>query len=349
MRQIQNFLLLSLVLILIIGCSSGRRTVSINSVRPADISVNNEINSILILNRTKYSKDIIGVIEGILTGELPEEDKAGIQSFANELKNQIRNSDRFTAKVASENLEGNSLTQAFPDQLSWALINKFCRQYNTDGVIAIEIFDSDFIITDGKRKVTKENDDGEGVEVDEYYAEGISNITIGIRFYDPIDRSIVDQDIFRKTNTWNASGLSKNEAIASLINKTDAIRNLSGQVGSNYAFKIAPMPVRISRSFTGKSKKSPVLEQGSIYADVSNWEKAIEVWKTGIASAPIKEAGFLTQNIAIAYEVLGDLDNARKWAERSYTQYGNKNARSYISLLENRIFNEQLAGEQMGN
>lgn len=343
------FLKFILLLLIAGACSSGRRTVTINSSRPADINVDQSIQTIVILNRTKYSKEALNVLEGILTGELPEEDKAAIQSFVEGFKNRLANSGRYNIRMANEIFIGNSLTQAFPDPLPWSTIGVVCQNYNADAVIAIEMFDSDFIVTDGKRKKAIKNDDGDESEVDEFYASGVANITIGVRIYDPIAKKIIDQDLFRRTNEWEAQADTKSAAIAALITKTDATRQLTSQLGSNYAYKIAPMPVRITRSFIGKSKKSPALEQGSRYADVGNWKEAARIWENGLTSVPTKEGGYLTYNLAIAHEMLGNLNEARKWAERSYTQYGNDDARNYIQALEQRIQNERLADEQMGN
>ena len=109
------------------------------------------------------------------------------------------------------------------------------------------------------------------------------------------------------------------------------------------------MPVRITRSFTGKSKKAPALEQGSRYADVGDWNEAIRVWESALITAPAKEAGYMAYNIAVAYEVLGDLDKAREWAQKSYTQYGNDDGDNYVRTINQRVRNEEIAREQLGN
>ena len=71
-------------------------------------------------------------------------------------------------------------------------------------------------------------------------------------------------------------------------------------------------------------------------ADVNRWSDALEVWKEGIATADPKRAGFLTYNVAIAYEVLGDLDNALKYAQDAYILYNDREAQNYVQTLRNR-------------
>jgi hypothetical protein len=337
-------------LIILLASCSGSRTVTMNAMRPAEITFPAYVNSLLILDRTKFNKNSVNIIEGILTGELPGEDRAGVQELMSSFQSQLSYSPRFASKSASERLDGNSVTTVFPVQLSWSVIDGLCRKYSTDAVVSIEMFDTDFVVTNGKRKVKKtitEGDVKKEIEVDEFYAEGVGDITIGIRLYDPKEKTIVDQQLIKRSHTWSAAGSTLQAALSKLIDKAEATRYLGGKAGSNYANKIAPMPVRISRMFYGKSKKAPELEQGSRYADVGKWQEAADIWEGGIKRSGTKEAGKLAYNTAIAYEVLGNYDKAREWAQKAYTDFGNKDARSYTSTLANRVRQEERVNEQM--
>lgn len=340
---------LLLFIILLIGCS-GKRHVTLNAMRPAEITFDPSVNTILIVDRSKFEKKAVNIIEGVLTGEGIAQDKAAVQAFMNSFQLQLNQSPRFTAKTARERLDGNSITAAFPKQLKWTEVESLCRRYGADIMLSVEIFDSDMVITDGKRTVERviETDSTKRtVQVDEFYAEGVANINIGIRLYDPETKSIIDQQLFRRSNTWSQSADSKAEALAKLINKGDANRYLSEALGSSYAFKIAPMPIQISRSFRGKSKKAPELERGSRQADVGNWSEAARIWERGLRGSRDKEAGFMAYNIALAHEVQGDLNKALQWASRSYTEYGNKDGRSYANIIRGRMEDERILMDQM--
>ena len=343
-----SFLLL--VIVLVSASCSKKRYVTMNTLRPAEISLPKDINSIVIVDRSKFEKDAVNIIEGVLTGELPGQDKAAIQHAMNSLKDNLLRSPRYRVVVATERYNGNSVTAAFPDALSWGTVNRICNQYNADAVLAFEIFDSDFIVTDGKRKVKKtvgEGDNKREVEVDEFFAQGVGNLKMGIRLYDLKGREVIDQKLFNDTNTWEAAADSKAGAVAALVDRVNATNYLSSRIASGYAYKIAPMPVQIKRPFYSKSKKVPEVEIGSRKADVGDWQGAIDTWKKGISKAEIKEKGYLTYNIAIAYEVLGKYDNAIKWAQKSFVDYGLKDARDYVRQLENRKRQEQQVDNQL--
>lgn len=332
--------------------SSCMKSVSINTLRPADINIPNEIQSIVLVDRTAYEKAAIGVIEGILTGEGINEDQDGVLTMFSSLQNSLRVSPRFDVVLASEKLSGQNILGSFPAPLDWRQIDQLTRKYNTDALLAIEIFDSNFIVTNGKRKNTRTVEDKDGnkreEEYTEFFAEGVGNTRIGVRLYDAKNRTVIDQDIYTENKTWEASAASLREALAQLVSKSQATKYLAQSVGNTYASKIAPMPIRISRSYYAKPKNNAHLSKGVRQASVNQWESAISSWKVGLKnSSDAKASGRMAYNIAVGYEILGDLFLAHEWAGRSYVDYGNKKGRSYASQLNNRMITEEILDEQL--
>ena len=311
-----------------------------------------DANTILLVDRTKFGNEMVNILEGILTGEMPADDKVAAQEAMINLKNKLDNSPRFSVKILPERLIGNSLTAAFPDALPWNVIDNLCATNNAEIVVALEVFDSNFLITNGtrvKKKYLTEGANKKEVEYTEYYAQGVGSVKIGIRTYYAKNRDIVDQQMVDKKNTWEAVGNSPRDAIAALISKSNANKYLAARVGEAYAYKISPMPVRITRPFYGKSKHVSELETGTRYADVNQWTQAIDTWKSAIPKAQNKDAGQLAYNIAIGYEVLGEYGNALTWAQDAYTKYGNKLSRTYVYQLQRRIDEENVLKTQMNH
>ncbi len=339
-----------IVILFSFACSNTKR-VTINYTQPAEITMPLEAKTILLIDRTKFSNQTLNILEGILTGELPADDRVAAQEALVSLKNRLEYSPRFFVKISPDRLEGNSLTQAFPPALSWDVINDLCVKNGAEIVVSYEIFDSDFIVTNGSR--IKKRTEGSGnnareVEYTEYYAQGVGSVKMGIRCYYNTDKTIVDQQLIKRDNTWEATGTTAADAAAALISKSNANKQLAKGIGSDYAYKISPMPVSITRNFYKKSKHIPEVAKGTRYADVNQWKEAINEWKKGLANADEKDAGNLSYNIAIGYEVLGEYGTALTWAQDSYTKYGNKKARDYARSLEDRIYDETILKDQMG-
>lgn len=343
-------LLLSLVAILgLVGCTS-TRTVSMHAMRPAQLTFDRDVQTILIVDRSQYHDGTVGLLEGILTGEVLDQDRAGLQVMVRSLRDQLAYSNRFQTRVASEVLPGNSLTNVFPSPLEPAQVQALLAQYDADMALSIEIFDTDFIITDGYRMVKKtarENDQSTEIEVPEYFAEGVANMSVGIRLYDGPTGEVIDEELYPRSHSWQAKASSVQEAVLALIDKADAASYVSSQIGTDYAYRIAPMPVRINRSFFSKSKRIPEMELGARHADVGEWREAARVWESGLGGAAPKDAGRLSYNIAIAYEVLGEWESARDWAERAYVEFGLKDARDYVTQLDRRVRQEEVVAQQL--
>lgn len=341
--------IVSLALLLVFS-SCKMRTVSFTVVRPADINVPLHIDTLLVLNRTYFDSRAIGVVESILTGELPGEDKAGTQETMDALQNILGTSNRYVIKNAYEVYPGNSITSAFPNPLAWSDIDNLCGKYNANAVMAIEIYDTDFIVTNAQKTVEKEiteNGVKKKVQQVEYHAEGVANILIGFRLYDPKNKTIVDQQQVRMSRTWNASASTLQEALAKLIIRGEAIKQISRMAGESYARKIAPTPVWLSRQYYKKGKTTPLVASGVRQAEVNDWEGAIETWKNALPKAKSKkDAARICLNLAVAYEVIGDLENARTLANKAYVDYGNKKAKHYSAALDQRFYDQQRLQEQ---
>lgn len=341
-----------IMLSLALGFSSctHRGKVTIQAMRPADITLSSEIDKILLLDRSKLDdKKKLNFLEGLLTGELPEEDKAAVQRALSTMNSRLQSSPRFESTIASERLEGNSLTTAFPTQIPWSEVHQIRGRYNAQAILAIEVYDTDFIVTNGKRVVKKtvgEGDNKREVEVDEYFAEGVANLTMGIKFYDAVNENIIDEQLFRRTKTWEGAAASRAEAVLKLIQKPEATQQLTMAIADDYVYKIAPLPITLYRSYYTKHKKMPAIEIGAREAQVGLWKEALTTWKGAITKADTKRAGYLAYNTAIAYEAIGDLTRSLEYAQKAYVNYGNKEAQKYARQIMNRQADEARLKEQ---
>jgi hypothetical protein len=80
---------------------------------------------------------------------------------------------------------------------------------------------------------------------------------------------------------------------------------------------------------------------------VNDWEGALKVWKQALESAEGKSAGKLMYNIAVGYEVIGELEIAKEWAQKAYVNHGNRKGQAYVRLLERRMADEERVLQQM--
>lgn len=323
--------------------------VKLTLIRPAVITVPQKIQTILVLNRSLPKDERANVIEEVLTGEIMRQDEQAIQQTIDGLVNTIKNAPRFNIKYANEKYIGETSGTIFPDPLSWQVISKLCAKYETDAVVAIETFDSDYIITNGSRTVEKKDENGKVIPYVEFFIEGVGTVNIGFRMYDPDLNSIADQYQFSENMRWNGQGGSPTDAAQAILDKIAAINQVSYAAGQSYAMRISPTYYKVTRYFYNKPKKNKHLVEGVRKSEVADWEGAIESWQMAIKKGKKdKDKGRAAFNIAVAYEVLGDLDKALEWSAKAYTEFEEKDANDYHRKIKARINEESIVNRQLG-
>ena len=210
---------------LVLPACGPSRKVSFNITQPATITFPAEANTILLIDRTKFADGWLNTLEGLLTGELPTDDRHAAQACLASLKSRLDDSPRYNVRILTNRFDGNSLSHAFPPVLGWDFISGLCRDNQSDIVVALEVFDSNFIVTNGssiKKRTEGSGDNKREVEYTEYWAQGVGSVKLGIRTYSLRDSSIVDEQFLDRQNTWTATGVSPLDALALLISKSNS-------------------------------------------------------------------------------------------------------------------------------
>lgn len=326
----------------------GSTNVHMSVMKPAPITVPQHIQTITIVNRTAPKNKVLNTLEGVLTGEGIGEDKQGAEEALVGLNNILSQTQRFEVKRATERYVGSGAGGVLPDPLAWNIVEALCKKYNTNAIIALESYDSDFIVTNSEKDVEVKNPDGTTVMQHKFYAEGLASVKMGYRLYDPINKTITDQDMFTRNRTWNGVGNSATDAVAHLINKNQAIKAISADAGYQYGQRIAPMYTTVSRGMYKKAKGNNAVAQGARLAEVKDWSGAIDAWEKAIKQGDTKSKGRAAYNLAVANEVLGYLHESKNWAQKAYAEYGEKQSKNYVRILDQRIVESAKVAEQMG-
>lgn len=331
---------------MILFCSS--TSVKLTLLRPAVIDVPQHIKTLVIIDRTASPESRVNALEEVMTGELMRQDEQAAQNAIEGVVETIQNAPRFKIIRGTERYKGESSGMVFPEALPWRIIQNLCQKYNADGVVAIETLDSDYIVTNTSRKVEEQDKDGNKILVVKHYAEGVATINLGFRMYDPTGQGITDQYHFSETRRWQHSGATPAAAVQGMIDKTASINQTSRYAGNLYGERISPVYYTISRYIYDKPKKNSKLTEGVRKSKVADWDGAIDAWMVAYRKGKAKHRGRAAYNIAVAYEVLGDLDKALEWSAKAYTEFDEKRADEYHHALKRRINEEAIVRMQMG-
>jgi tetratricopeptide (TPR) repeat protein len=206
----------------------------------------------------------------------------------------------------------------------------------------LEFLDTDFIVTNGQKTV--QSTTAGAAPTVTYWAKGVGNVKAGFRIYDPIRKQIAYQNGYRYSNNWESSASNATEALNRLIGKDIATKQISYSAGQDFGLKVVPSTTWEAR--TMMKGKSPIMQQGGRAARVNDWDQAIASWLKAVEGYP-EERGAAAYNLAFAYEVTGQLEEAKKWCATSYREYGFKKARDYAAVIDRRIADEARLQEQL--
>jgi hypothetical protein len=344
MKKLIRLLILMTFPFIMNGCMS---TLTLPVLQPAQINLPGYYEKLAIVHRHRASKEntALNILEGVLTGESPLADREAGKYCLNGVKDALLKTPRYVVvEPPGLDLRGTG-TGTFPPPLSWEEVENICINNGADALIVLEIFDSNSAISYTSKPVTVKNKEGVESTITEHYANMRMTVTSGWRIYDYKYKIMVDE--FRGDNWMNfsAKGTSPQHALAALIAKREAMNRTGFYAGSQYGFRIAPQWINVSREYY--TKGSPNLKKAARMARTNNWQDASDIWRRMSVSPSKKTAKRSTYNMAVASEVLGDLDAALDWANKAYREFNSRPALRYSSVLRQRIRDNERVNEQM--
>ena len=133
-------------LLIIVGLSDcTTSSVLVNIQRSSDIIVPEDVRNIVVVNRSRPSKDNLAgsIVEDLISAEEIDVDRKGAVYCVDGLVNMLANSERFTLK----NIDGIELkgtgTSSFSIPLACNEVKSICGSYGSDALLVLETFDSD--------------------------------------------------------------------------------------------------------------------------------------------------------------------------------------------------------------
>lgn len=319
--------------------------VRINLLKPAIYVFPEHIRNIAMIDRTLPLDSTTNKIEEMITGEFFRQDDQAVRRIMEGMADACAGFNLYNLERTSERYTGEESQSVFPSPLSWDEIIRLCEKYQADAILSVELFDSDFLVTNPVQ-VFKQITEGAIVAGGELYVNGIATIRFGLRVYDPHNKKIIDEYEISNRLDIDAGGYTIDDMVNQVMNKVEAINQASYYAGREYGERITPSYYTVTREFYNKPKRSDDLRMGVRQSEVADWKGAIESW-TRALSEKRKIAGRSAFNIAVGYEVLGDLDKAKEWAAKSYTEYREKMGNDYYNSLVYRQREEAVIKRQI--
>lgn len=344
-NSMKNLLFCILLSVGLYSCAS-TELVRLSVLEPAPVTLPAHIKNVAVINRSEVVQQnkVVDVVDKVFSLEGKDLDKEGALASMAGLENELLKNNRFTAiKTIDDAGITSPVPGIFPAPLTWDVVEKICRKNNADALFALELFDTDSKISYVANPVTLNTPLGK-VPAIEHRATMLTTVKAGWRIYDPVERNILDEFPVAGKMIFTGKGINPVKAAGALIGRKEALKQVSNKAGQDYAFRIIPYWLRVSRDYYVRGTDN--FRTARRKAQTGNWDDAAAIWEKETTSDKSKVAGRACYNMAIINEINGNLDGAIQWAQKAYEDYNNKLALRYVKILENRKVNNAILEDQ---
>jgi hypothetical protein len=347
MKNLDQTILYVFFATLLIGCGA-TNNLTISAVEPAPITLSKDVARIGIINRSLPSEGnkTADKIDKILSAEGLNLDKEGSEAAILALKDQLERNEAVEEIVIIDDLahlrKGLSV---FPSTLTWNEIETLCEEYKVDAIFSLAFYDTDTKVSYKATMMDIPNNLGVKVAVPAHELTLNTLVENGWRVYDPYNNRIADEFVFSDHVVSSGRGINPIKAYEAIMGRKEAVLYQSKSMGMNYAQRLLPYKHRVNRDYFVRGTDNFKIAQRR--AQAGDWDGAAVLWQQETVNPDPKVAGRACYNMAISNEINGNLVEAMQWASKSYTDYNNNYALSYLNTLKYRVRQKEVLNQQL--
>ena len=323
---------------LILSSCITTQSVTIDQMEPGKVAIPASVRKVALISRNfKFSVDTLSGYSKLdfrlrkrSASENQIIDSIGVTNSLDSLRKTLIESGRFDEVFVYpyNAIKPHMGEKEFP--LSPDYIRSLCTESETQAVISLEMLSFFYSLHKG-------NPGGE--------IQPASNVKITAIWsvYLPGKESPVDRFTHSEVVRWDEKNPNNNGTKFKLPGRKEAVSIACGMAAKNYTKRIVPYWTESSRILVGLN--GPEWDLSMSYAQKNKWKEAARIWHKYTASTQSRVAGVASLDYAIAQEMLGNMDKANEWSEKSVKMLQNgeagKIARDYAAILYQRKLKAQ--------
>ncbi len=311
-----KFIILAFGTVFLTSCTELLYT-SLDVLRPAKVTFASNANNLLLINNTAPQPDNLGHRTELLNQKTKNVsiNTDSIPLFClGALNEDLETNGFFSSVKLIPNSVNPSTNFSIVNPLDNSTVKKLCDENDADAILSLD-----------KIKV---NDD-----ISEYYLNETSSFLAvfevryesswSIHYPNSPETTSVQ---FKDTIYWETESYVRKKLMDGLPKRMDGIIDGALNVGKKSTSRFLPYWEKADRYFF--NSKNKYMTQGMSFVYTKDWKKAIDSWEKILSTSknPTTRAQ-AANNIAIAYEISGDIDKAINYAVQSYNSF----AESYFS------------------
>lgn len=300
---------------------------NIEILEPAELYFSPELQSVVIAhNISNNDADSLGMpfkIFDVLSYDSINIDTALANTAILNIKEMLGFTERFSVSVA------DSLERVLPKNTvdftveDVNFIRQLCKSDSADSFILLNTM------------LQSNNYDVFLSNTGEYFGEFEVIFKTDWLFINPFISKLIDKKVFLDTIYYQVEPLVIDDKNTGFEARKAALTLAAASSGRRYGARISPHFVETSRMIFKKGDKN--IKTGFEQAQLGNWKNAAWFWKNALSSDEVKIKALACFNLALANEMEGLLEPALEWAKDSYRYFPDTLNATYISILEERI------------
>lgn len=322
---------------LILSNCSGIKYLTVETREPAQVTLPHNIMRLVVVNNVVEQPADIGhnlSNIGSATANRVEASSDSIAIFYTEALAQFLNDENYFQRVTFYNDPIRNDNDFFQEKLmDPEKMNEIRKETSADAIISL-----DRLIIE---TIKKEHFMQQGYT----YSELIGKINSNIRVYLPTMEGKIPRVQFTDSLHWVGFDIQDGRAYSQemLPSREEAMKTLAVTAAEKMTYVFSPHWERQDRWYYTSASK--LMREGETFVKGAEWLKAINKWEEYYNNSSNRNKvnkAKAASNIALAYEMLGDMEEAYKWANEANNLFVESTAPNSLERRRSLLYKNEI-------
>ena len=329
--------IIALTSILILSSCSGIKYLTVETREPAQVTLPHNVLRVVVVNNVVEQPADIGhnlMSIGSSTSNRVEASSDSVAIFYTEALAQFLNDENYFQRVSFYNDPIRNDEDFFQERLLDPVrMNEIRKETGADAIISL-----DRLIAE---TIKKEHFKQQGYT----YSELTGKINSTIRVYLPTMEGKIPRVLFTDSLHWVGFDIQDGRAYSHemFALREEAMKSLAVKAAEKMTYVFAPHWERQDRWYYTSASK--LMREGETFVKGAEWLKAIEKWEEYFNHSSNRNKvnkAKAANNIALAYEMLGDMTEAYKWATEANNLFVESTAPNSLERRRSLLYKNEI-------
>lgn len=329
--------IITLTFLLILSSCSGIRFLTVETREPAQVTLPNNIVRVAVVNNVVEQPDDIGHYSYGIKSSVANKANASSDSVAiyyTEALAQFINEENHFQRVTYYNKPVRVDNDFFMETLlDPEVMNDIRRKTGADAVISLD----KLIIQTYKKELLNQG----GYKFNEMWVK----INSTIRVYLPSMEGKIPTVAYTDSLYWVGYDAFDDQFLQldTILSREEAMKTIAVTAAEKMTNVFTPHWERQDRWYYTSSSK--LMREGEAFAKGAKWNAAIEKWLLyyiGLSERKKIDKAKVASNIALAYEMIGEMKDAMEWATVAYNLFSETTAPNSMERRRSQLYKNEI-------